>query len=462
MQPEDLPLRDPASFRDPSGLVFKRDGVLYRQVSQSYREEYDALISSGLHDELTDARLLVSHDVAETEPYDADAYVIITPEPVRFISYPYEWCFSQLKDAALATLEIQVRALEREMSLKDASAYNIQFHRGKPTLIDTLSFERLEVTRPWVAYRQFCRHFLAPLALMSMRDPSLGLLARAHIDGVPLSLAGRLLPWRSRLSFPLLTHIHLHASAERRYAGADATRSGRQMSLSSHLGLVDNMRRAIDKMPAPKKLSDWESYDEFHQYDDAAYATKKDLVTRYIGRVSPDLVWDLGANVGDFSRIASAQGALTIAFDYDHGAVDRNYAKLRENREERLLPLVLDLTNPSPALGWAHSERASLLERGPADAVLALALVHHLAIGNNVPLPQLARFLSDCGRWLIIEFVPKHDPQVQKLLTNRADIFQSYSRDGFEAAFEAEFSLHESQTIPGTDRVIYLMERSLQ
>lgn len=450
-------MRDPASFRDPSGFVFTRDGVLYRQVSRSYGDDYDMLFSSGLYDELTGAQLMVSHDVAEIEPYEASAYVIISPEPVRFISYPYEWCFTQLKDAALATLEIQEKALRRGMSLKDASAYNIQFHLGKPILIDTLSFERFEVTRPWVAYRQFCRHFLAPLALMSQRDPSFGLLARVHIDGVPLSLASQILPWRTRLSFPLLTHIHLHASAERRFAGADARGSRRKMSLSSHLGLVDNLWRAIDNMSAPKSRSNWERYDEFHQYGEAAYTSKRELVARFLERAKPETVWDLGANVGEFSRIASAQGAMTIAFDYDHGAVERNYADVRKNREERLVPLVLDLTNPSPALGWAHTERASLLERGPADMVLALALVHHLAIGNNVPLPELARFLSKCGRWAIVEFVPKQDPQVEKLLANRVDIFQDYSREGFEAAFGSEFTLHESETIPGTDRVLYLM-----
>ena len=171
-------------------------------------------------------------------------------------------------------------------------------------------------------------------------------------------------------------------------------------------------------------------------------------------------MWDLGANVGEFSRIASARGAMTIAFDYDHGAVERNYAEVRKTRDERILPLVLDLANPSPALGWDHRERSSLLDRGPADTVLALALLHHLAIGNNVPLPQIAHFLNECGRWGIVEFVPKHDPQVRKLLANRADIFQEYSREGFESAFQEKFSIHESQTIAGTDRVLYLLRRN--
>ena len=451
--------RSPASFRDPSGFVFTRGGVLFRQVSQSYRDDYDALFDSGLYDELIEAQLMVGHEVSETEPSDDDAYIIIAPEPVSFISYPYEWCFGQLKDAALVTLDIQARSLRRGMILKDASAYNIQFYRGKPTLIDTLSFERLEVTRPWVAYRQFCRHFLGPLALMSKRDPSLGLLARAHIDGVPLSLTSRLLPFRSKLSFPLLTHIHLHASAERRYAGADSTGSSRKMTMSAHLGLIDSLYRVVNKMTEPSELSNWESYDQFHLYGEESLTAKKDIVGRFIEQVEPEMVWDLGANVGDFSRIASAGGAITIAFDFDHGAVERNYSRVRQNQDRKILPLVLDLTNPSPALGWAHVERDSLLDRAPADMVLALALVHHLAIGNNVPLREIASFFSKCGRWTAVEFVPKHDPQAQKLLANRNDIFADYTRDGFEAAFQSEFEIRKVEPILGTDRVLYLMER---
>ncbi|MFQ5944099.1 MAG: class I SAM-dependent methyltransferase [Anaerolineales bacterium] len=459
MSNEIEPSRLPSSFRDPSGFVFTRRGKLYRRVSNSYRDEFDMLIDSGLYEELAESELMVKHTTAESESHDSDTYLIIAPEPVGFISYPYEWCFSQLKDAALVTLNIHERALNRTMSLKDASAYNIQFHQGKPLLIDTLSFERFDVSRPWVAYRQFCRHFLAPLALMAKRDPGLGLLARAYIDGVPLSLASRLLPWHTRLSFPLLTHIHLHASAERRFAGADPSGSRRIMSMSAHLGLIDNLRRAIERLSLPEKASAWESYDEFHQYGDAAFASKLETVTDYIKRGKPNTVWDLGANIGEFSRIASNQGSSTVAFDYDHGAVERNYAKVRQQQERHILPLVLDLTNPSPGLGWSHRERASLLDRGPADMVLALALVHHLAIGNNIPLQELAGFLADCGRWALVEFVPKEDPQVKKLLVSREDIFHDYSQEGFEHAFGMTFRLHDSQAIAGTDRVLYLMER---
>ena len=208
-----------ASFRDPSGFLFTRDGVLYRQVNQVYAEDYRKLMDSGLYAKLVKAGLLIPHTEVDIEPANKKlAFKVLCPEYVPFISYPYEWSFGQLKDAALATLSIQKRALKAGMVLKDASAYNIQFQRGKPTLIDTLSFEIYQEGEPWVAYRQFCQHFLAPLALMAYQDVRLSQLLRVYIDGIPLDLASELLPARTRWNLGLATHIHLHARAQKRYA----------------------------------------------------------------------------------------------------------------------------------------------------------------------------------------------------------------------------------------------------
>ena len=208
-----------ASFRDPSGFLFSREGVLYRQVNQVYAADFTRLMDSGLYDKLIKAGLLIPHVESDLKPAQPElAFKVIRPERVPFISYPYEWSFGQLKDAALATLSIQKRALKLGMSLKDASAYNIQFYNGKPVLIDTLSFETYQEGEPWVAYRQFCQHFLAPLALMAYRDVRLSQLLRVYIDGIPLDLASELLPGRTRWNLGLATHIHLHASAQKRYA----------------------------------------------------------------------------------------------------------------------------------------------------------------------------------------------------------------------------------------------------
>jgi ribosomal protein L11 methylase PrmA len=452
-----------ASFRDPSGFMFRRDGRLLRQVNQSYAADYDLLMSSGLHAKLVKAGLMIPHsEVADPAAVPELCYKVIEPERLPFISYPYEWSFSQLKDAAMATLSIQKRAMKAGLSLKDASAYNIQRVGGKSALIDTLSFEQYEAGRPWVAYRQFCQHFLAPLALMSRTDIRLSQLLRVYIDGVPLDLASRLLPFSTRLNFGLLTHIHLHARAQRRYAGKeiDPSRTGaRGMTQQQLLGLVESLERTVRGLTWKPEGTEWANYYAITNYTDEAFENKKRMVADWTSRVKPAQVWDLGANTGVFSRIASTGGLLTVAFDIDPAAVEFDYLQVKKEKDPRLLPLILDLTNPSPPLGWHNQERESLGERGPVDLIYALALIHHLAISNNVPLPQLADFFHDLGRWLIIEFVPKSDSQVQKLLASRVDIFDGYTQAGFEQAFSRRFAIRESVPVAGSERLLYLLER---
>jgi len=450
-----------ASFRDPSGFVFYQEGRPYRQINQFYREDYRQLMDSGLYQELVEAQVLLPHEEVDLEaPVRELAYQVIRPDPIAFLSYPYEWCFGQLKDAALLTLSAQELALQRDMSLKDASAFNVQFQRGRPILIDTLSFERLKPGEPWIAYRQFCQHFLAPLALMARSDVRLGQWSRLAVDGVPLDLASRLLPWRTRLSFGLQVHIHLHAGAQRRYAGEVVTerRGGRAMGKQALLGLLSSLRSAVRGLTWQPARTAWADYGETHSYSDSSLAAKRAAVEEYLDRVQPKTVWDLGANTGEFSRLASRRGALTLAFDYDHGAVELNYRQVKAEGEDSLLPLVQDLTNPSPGVGWSNRERRSLQERGPADAVMALALIHHLAIANNVPLELVAAFLAALGRWLIVEFVPKQDPQVRRLLANREDIFVRYDRDGFEHDFARHYHIRDMRALPDSERCMYLME----
>jgi hypothetical protein len=452
----------PGSFRDPNGFLFIQDGVIYRQVNALYRDHYDHLLKSGLYQDLVDAGLLIAHTEADLNlARSGDAYKIIRPEVVPFISYPYEWSFSQLKAAALATLEIQKRALAFGMSLKDCSAYNIQFVKGKPTLIDTLSFEIHQEGLPWVPYRQFCQHFLAPLALASYRDIRLSQLLRVYIDGIPLDLAASPLPFRSRLKVPMLLHIHLHARSQRHFSDkvVDRDTARGRVSRQSLLGLIDNLESAVKKLQWSPQGTDWADYYQDDSYDSVGIEHKKQLVADFLDEAAPKTVWDLGSNVGLFSRIAANKGIATIAWDIDPGCVDMNYRQMVSNGETNLLPLVLDLTNPSPAIGWENRERMSILERGPADTVLALALVHHLAISNNVPLDRIADFLAKLCSWLVIEFVPKSDPKVQRLLSTREDIFPNYTRQGFENEFSRLFVIKRSEQIRNSKRILYLMKR---
>jgi len=252
-----------SSFRDPNGFLFSRDGVVYRQINQSYSENYQQLFDSGLYAALTEQGLLLPHQEAELlSPASDQAYLVICPEQLEFISYPYEWSFSQLQDAALVTLAIQKKALEYGMSLKDCSAYNIQFVHGKPKLIDTLSFELYPEGSPWVAYRQFCQHFLAPLALMMYCHIGLIQLMRSYIDGIPLDLVSALLPKRTRINLGLALHIHLHSSAQMRFSdkAVDKSTIRRKMTKTQMLGLIDSLENLVRKMKLKSNRTEWADY----------------------------------------------------------------------------------------------------------------------------------------------------------------------------------------------------------
>lgn len=452
-----LPESIPSSFRDPSGFLFKDDGILYRHIGHSYRDHYEYLMHSGLYKILIEKKLLIAH--AEVALEYKSSFKVIRPQKIPFISYPYEWCFSQLKTAAQTTLEIQKLAIEQGMSLKDASGFNIQFCGSQPLLIDTLSFERYKENQPWVAYRQFCQHFLAPLSLMAKKDIRLDQLLRIYLDGIPLDLASRLLPWSSYFSPGLMIHIHVHAKTQAHFSAQSSPikNTTRKFSKLSMLGLVDQLMGCVNALKLPTQKTEWGAYYENTNYSGKAFEEKKSKVEQFLKQVRPKTAWDLGANTGVFSKLAVSEGAYTVSFDNDPLAIEKNYLLSRTQNETQLLPLLLDLTNPSPGLGWSNTERDSLMERGPVDVVMALALIHHLAISNNLPLEKIAGFFKKMTKHLIIEFVPKSDSQVKRLLSTREDIFENYTREGFEKAFLTYFKIQAALPLVESERVLYLM-----
>lgn len=449
-----------SSFRDQAGFVFKKDGEIYRQINSSYKKDYDFLLSSGLYNNLVEKKLIVSHEEMKGIAKERNCFKVIKPELIPFISYPYEWTFSQLKEVALCLLKIQKIAFNYGMTLKDASAYNFQFLNGQAVLIDSLSFEKYEANSPWIAYRQFCQHFLAPLALSSKLDIRFLQLSRLFIDGIPLDLASKSLSFKTKFNFFLLSHIHVHSRAQVNYSkkNINLTNKKTQVSKTSFLVLLDNLEKNIFKMKLKNFKSEWADYYSFTNYLEDSFKFKKEIILKFIQEVSPKTVWDLGSNDGEFARLASKQGILTYAFDIDYNALEKNYQRILQNKEKNLLPLFLDLKNPSPDLGWAHSERDSLETRGPADMVFALALVHHLAISNNLPFKQIAEYFSKLGKYLVIEFIPKEDSKLKKLLSSREDIFFNYNKESFEKEFAKFFIIKESHTIINSKRFIYLMK----
>jgi ribosomal protein L11 methylase PrmA len=464
-RPEARPDRNetalPASFRDPAGFVFERDGILYRRVTMRGYADYRSLMDSGLYAELTSAGLLIPHDEVSADSAEG---ALLQPERVRWITYPYEWSFGQLQDAALATLEIQKRALDRGLWLKDATAYNIQFHRGRPVFIDTLSFEPYREGSPWPAYKQFCQHFVAPLALMSYVDSGLGQMLRLHLDGVPLEIASRLLPARTRVLPGLMTHLHLHAAAQRHYSAGPGAAGGKspRITRTGMLGILDGLRGTVSGLTYSPKGTEWGDYYGNTNYTDAAMDEKQKLVGAFLDAASPTprTAWDLGANNGAFSRLASARGIDTVAWDIDPAAVEQNWRACKARGETRLLPLLQDLVNPSPALGWAGEERESFLQRGPADIILALALIHHLAITNNVPLTKIAElFARVTSAHAVVEWVPAEDSQTKRLLARRDGEMIGYDRATFEAAFAPHFTTVLESPVAGTERRLYLFRK---
>ncbi|HUI90794.1 MAG TPA: hypothetical protein VLX68_00970 [Chitinivibrionales bacterium] len=449
------------SFRDPSGFVFVNKGALYRQINGCYKEHYDYLIQSGLYRHLSENGLLVRHDeVNETFSTAKNAYKVLKPKEIAFISYPYEWCFSQLKAAAITTLEIQRIALEYGMTLKDSSAYNIQFADSKPIFIDTLSFEIYVPGEPWVAYRQFCEQFFCPLALMSFTDLRLNQLARVFINGIPLDLASKLLPKKTYLTFSLLSHIHLHAKSQRYFSNRKVYPHHFTMSKQSQTALLSHLTSSVRGMKSSgSQFSVWHSYYKDNNYSEKAFEHKKSIFNSFLDRISPKTLFDFGANTGIFSKISSDRGIITYSFDNDAQCIEKLYNECASENKRNILPLVMDLSNPSAGIGWANRERLSLGDRGPVDAISALALIHHLVISNNIPLEKIADFFSSLCAYLIIEFVPKSDSQVQRLLSNRKDVFEDYNEQCFEKSFSIYFNQIDKIHIVESERKMYVFAK---
>lgn len=447
---------EPSSYRDPSGFVFYRGRRVFRQINASAQSDYEQLKNSGLYDTLTRNKLLLSHQETSEPPVTSAGYKVIEPEPLPFISYPYEWCFGEFKDAALLTLQVSQQALAHGLMLKDASAYNVQFLDGRPILIDTLSFERYEEGKPWPAYRQFCEHFLGPLSLAASRDVRLFRLLLPFPDGLALELVSKLLPVRARLKPSLFAHLALHSLSQQRFGNVSQKTKKRKVSQDALLAILRSLESAVRSLSWSRPKTAWSEY--YSNYTPTAWTHKQEIIKRFLSLLKPATVWDVGANDGFFSRLASDQGIFTLALDFDFVALEKNYELIKRRQEKNILPLYGDLANPTPAIGWTNRERKSLVERGPADTVMALALVHHLALGHNLSFGLLAEFFWKIGRSLIIEFVPKDDSNAQRLLAAREDIFPDYHQPAFEREFERYFVIQERVKIRDSGRTIYRLK----
>jgi hypothetical protein len=429
-----------SSFRDPAGQVIIKGNKYLRQVNPCYFDEYQHIMSSGLYDELADKALLLKH----TEIARTSEAIVLEPEQLWFASYPYEWCFSYLKQAALVTLEANRIALKYDMVLKDASAYNIQWHDGRVALIDTLSFASYQEDQPWIAYRQFIEHFLGPLLLIVYGKGFLHRLPEILMEGIPADVTARLLPARLRLKPSLMMHLYSQTMAK-------YIKSNRKVSMSRRNleALLDSLEHLVSGLTYETK-SDWTEYQDADSYSEVAREAKKGIVSGMLADLPKGSLCDLGANTGEYSGLARDMGYKVLATDKDYDCVE-SIAR----RHPDILTLVVDLCNPSPAIGWANKERRGFLERLKVDTISALALIHHICIGSNVPVGKVAELLASHCSNLIIEFIPPEDPKAVLLAGDKQ--FPSYSQQLFEGEFSRHFNIIQRVDIEDSCRSIYRM-----
>lgn len=443
-------IKESSSFKDKDSNVGFIENKLIRKIYKNYKPTFKEFMDCGLYDELKSKKLIIEHK----KTFENEEEIIIEPEEI-FISYPWEWSFSMLKDAALATLEIQKISLKYDFLLKDASFFNIQFKNNKPLLIDTTSFMKFE-QKPWEGYGQFCTNFFAPLLLMAHKDLNLINLILGNISGIDLNLASKLLPKTTWFNLDILFHIHLHALLLKQY-GKSEKKIENKISKTQMICFTQNLINAIKKINLNQKQTQWAKYYDFTNYSNSAFEDKKQKILEFANLINHKNVIDFGANTGVFSRLF--KNCEVYSLDFDRLAVEYSYLYLKENKINNIFPLVYDIMNPSCDLGFANKERKNLQKRlKKADLALALALIHHLRITNNLPFEYMAEFFSGFTKNLIIEFVEKNDLKIQQMLLNRKDIFEDYTIENFEKEFSKYFKIIKKEQIKESSRILYLME----
>jgi len=452
--------RHSSSFRDPSGYVYMENNLVKRVIYPIYFKQYFALNDSGFFDKLFKNKLLIPHHELEKSTSD----VRIQPEQIPFITYPYEWSFKQYKEAALLTLKIQKYSLEHGFSLKDASAFNITFHKGQAIFIDTLSFDFYTDNEPWRAYKQFITHFLGPLLLAKYHGAqSLKLMAN-FIDGIPMKMLASMLPFKTKLNPFLYSNIHLLTKFEDKHnEDYQGTESPKKLSKKAQLNIITSLYDFIKNLKL-REHSEWGNYYDKTNYAKDAFHFKAELISSWVSKLKPKTLIDIGGNDGTFVRRIQYKLESAIVCDVDNNAVDYNFKTVKTNKDYHIIPMVLDVLNPSASIGFNNTERKSFLKRiqhlSP-DVTLALALIHHITLSGNVTFNMSANFFASFSNHLIIEFPNREDSWVQRLLNTKGEFkshFNFYTEENFELAYLQRFTIIEKVSIPNTKRTMYFLK----
>ncbi len=450
---------DPGSFKDPVSRVYHSEGRVLRALSRRGADVYGDLEKQAFFVELCQSGKVIHTSSADEEvaaPILREGWKrVLEHQRVPFVSYPYEWPFAMLKDAALLHLEILLKSAEAGWTLKDATPYNIQWMGSRPVFIDIPSWERREDGAPWAGYRQFCMTFLFPLMLRAHLNIDYAPLLRSNLDGVPASEILRYFSGRHLLKKGVLPHVVFPAFAES--ASRGKTRKVKQPK-AVFLGLIRGLQNTINRLSHPAAKTMWTEYEDSHSYTESDIAEKQDFVRRCVASRQWSLAWDLGCNAGMYSSICRHRADYVVGVDGDEAVAEKCYLLQKSQKEGAgILSLTMNLSNMSPGQGWGGKERAAFTKRAAPDLVLCLALIHHLRIGSNIPLSLILDELHGLNTAVIIEFVGRDDDMTRALLEGKSETYDDYNVETFEKEVNKRFLVKESVTVKDGMRKLYFL-----
>ena len=381
-------------------------------------------------------------------------------EKIGFISYPYEWTFTQLKDAAIFHLNFQIYLLKKDVKLIDASAFNIQFKNNKPIFIDILSLSEYKDGEYWYAHKQFCENFLNPLILSSKKGINFNNWFRGNLEGIHTHELAPLLNLKDLFSPTVFFHVYLlNKLDEKSKKNPEKTdkklKSTKNFTKRSYLNLLIQLKNFISKLNKKKKISNWEDYTDKNTYDENEEQIKLNIIKDFIDESNPNFLCDLGCNEGKYSEYASKKNNIKVlGVDFDLNVLDKAYIKAKKE-SRNFFPIYADFSNPSSNLGWNGVERKSFVKRSKFDGIIALALIHHLVIAKNIPLSQVLNWLTSLAPKGLIEFIPKDDPTVQIMLKLKGDIFPDYNEQKFKEKLLTFAKIKKISVVTKSKRKIY-------
>ena len=461
--------REAGSFRDRANQVYYVDGRVLRGLSETALAHWHALVGQKFFQKmLKKGRVIGTELLAGDDGLGAtiakDGWSgVLEHRTLPMVTYPYEWTFGMLKDAALLHLDLLEELIENDWILKDATAYNVQWIGPKPTFIDVVSFEPLQKNAPWIGYRQFCMMFLIPLLLKAHRDIDYIPFLRSDLEGISPAEAVKFFSFPGLFKKGVFMHVYLHSKLQVAYSDdqpkkRDVSNKKVKHTKAMVLGTIQGLRRLVKRLKLKNQPTTWGDYDQKHSYSDESFEQKQAFVQRHVEKKHWGMIWDIGCNTGTFSKLCSPFADSVLSIDGDAMAIEKLYQQQKREEKSNILPLIMNLGNLSPNQGWRGQERKALEERGTPDFLLCLALIHHMVISANIPMRDFLAWIRSLDSDVILEFVGPEDEMTQHLLKNRVNQYTDYTEENFDSIASEMFTIVEKMPLKSGRRQIYYLQ----